>query len=368
MAARIDPRLAEPQVLVAALPDASGEAANPDVHIAKLCPNRRALLLQPAQIGTGQSVDLGSEAVVQLSEAADVFSGDHVIRVMGPGGRLLAQMHVESDEDERAWTNGIRSLLGNAGGRGGGSELPASAGLAARQLHERSNVLGQRIENLEAISHRRDAQMQKMHHRLQGAMQMLKAVQEMCSQQKNVLRAQQDAIAELEREQLEGPQEPAQGSDAGRGEDEAEPEGDEEMAAKAEKMLALLRQADQMQQVLENLMGQAQDGELEPSPVLEAMLRSSPLPMMTAPAGSRAGMAPAAAADDDGDDGEDGDDAETAAALLGKLRSLEAEKEHFEELLRNSMQEQQDMVGRLSDMRGLMETLREASEGGAGST
>merc|ERR1719272_1180272 len=65
-------------------------------------------------------------------------------------------------------------------------------------LQARSRQLQNKIGSLEAVNERRDKQLNKMVRRLDGAMQMLSAVQDMCKQQGNVIKAQKVSIVSLQ--------------------------------------------------------------------------------------------------------------------------------------------------------------------------
>merc|ERR1719272_1591051 len=67
-------------------------------------------------------------------------------------------------------------------------------------LQARSRQLQNKIGSLESVNERRDKQLNKMVRRLDGAMQMLSAVQEMCNQQRKVIYAQKVVASELQRD------------------------------------------------------------------------------------------------------------------------------------------------------------------------
>merc|ERR1719367_274012 len=94
-------------------------------------------------------------------------------------------------------------------------------------LQARSQQLQNRISSLEAMGKRRDVHLRQMIRRLDGAMQMLKAVEEMCSQQRRVLDAQNVAIMELKKERGEPADEDTGGAELGQG---GEPEGEDTTA------------------------------------------------------------------------------------------------------------------------------------------
>jgi len=210
-------------------------------------------------------------------------------------------------------------------------------------LRARSQQLQTRIGSLEAMSTRRDKQAQKLLKRLDGAMQMLDAVQDMCGQQRKVIEVQQVAISELRKEC---------GQDEDEDEDEDEEEDEEpeqdhaqmngadhkktaemeaEMEEKAEQMLALLKQADEMQRALQELQSMEAAGVSAGSP------------------------APREQDSQDMDDEVQADsgDAETED-VLNRLQGLEEEKSRFEGMLADSQNEHQDLLQQLDSMRSLM--------------
>ncbi|CAK0852430.1 unnamed protein product, partial [Prorocentrum cordatum] len=148
-----------------------------------------------------------------------------------------------------------------------------------------------------------------MVRRLDGAMQMLAAVQDMCGQQRKVIAAQKDAIAELERECGE---EDGAGAGAEADEEDEEDEEDEDEEdgeGRAEEMLRLLQQADQMTRTLQALQSAA-GAAVPPAP---------PEP-------------PEPAAADGRGRGEDDE------AVMARLMRLQAEKQRFEGMLADSQQ------------------------------
>jgi len=433
-AAAIDGRLLNQQVLVAALPDASGEACDPEVHLAWLMPSKKKLCLREASIGGAGEVGFGRSTEVPLDAGTSLQVRDRVLRVLGSDGRLLVQMHVESDEDGKLWTDGIQTLLG-ASSHGGRAARPAAqqdddddedaddaSTPETAELRARSAALTGRIRELETVGARRDKQLQKMVQRLEGAMRMLSAVQEMCAQQRRVIDAQQVAIMELKRDNgVDDDAEPrghdtaaheakfgaqhAQAQQAQQARAAAADEEDEddagntddvaikelmeaEITEKTEKMLALLKQADEMQQVLQQLEGAAgaSSGGQAPSSQ-EAGDLASIQEMLRALSGlgldaSQLGLGDAGqlalageckepeAEEEDNDDEDDDDDEEVdpaeAQAVLSKLQALEAEKKRFEEMLSSSHQEQQDLLKRLNDMEALKASMGWANDSDSG--
>jgi len=383
------------QVLVAAFPEET-----PEVHVASLSPNQGVLKLQEAVVSSSGDVSLKATRTVSLKEIEALQCKDTQIALLGRDRRLLVQLHFESPTDVQGWAEDLRSLTGS--GRGDadsrqpkGENQPSPAATTEEEaedinmLQARSRQLQNRIGTLEAISKRRDKHLHKMLRRLDGAMQMLGAVQDMCGQQKKVIEAQQVAILELKKESGDagdsaevsygdapgnhahsagiangssagGAADGTRGSPQGPG-DREEYESSEqqlsaaeaEIAAKTQQMLALLQQADDMQRAMHQLEA------LDPSS-LNGMCGAG-----TAAAPDLAQQQAEADADD-----EEVDDQEA----LAEIKNLEAEKQRYETMFRNQQQEHQDLVQKLSRMRSLMTMLgmqegdldESGSEGGGG--
>jgi len=358
--------------MVAAFPDQI-----PEVHVASLHPSKGLLLLREANVAGAGEVSLGTEKRIDLKRAGSVVSSDGVVAVLARDRKLIVQMHLETEEEQATWTQALQYVIQQLlDGKGGGGSVPSSGRASPKQrsqpaspasvqsaqakspankpaakesnqeaelpmLQARSQQLQTRIGSLEAMSTRRDKQLQKLLKRLDGAMQMLDAVQEMCGQQRKVIEAQQVAITELRKEcgddeddeedeevpseqnhaQMNGPQ--MNGTDS----DKADMEAD--MEQKAEQMLALLKQADEMQRALQQLQA------------------------MEAAGISTDASQEASNASDDREVEADGGDAD-AEAVLNRLQGLEEEKSRFEGMLADSQNEQQDLLQQLESMRSLM--------------
>jgi len=363
------------QVMVAAFPDQI-----PEVHVASLHPSKGLLLLREANVASAGDVALGDEKRVDLKRAGSVISSDGVVAVLGRDRKLMVQMHLETEEEQSTWTQALQMVIDQfLEGRGGGvsgrspkqtsvppspaarsaqAKSPANqATRSAKQVQEpenqeaelpmlraRSQQLQTRIGSLEAMSTRRDKQAQKLLKRLDGAMQMLDAVQDMCSQQRKVIEVQQVAISELRREcgqdededeDEEEDEEPEQyhaqmnGADHKKTEKQAEMEA--EMEQKAEQMLALLKQADEMQRALQGLQAMEAAGISAGSP------------------------APREQDSQEMDDEVQADSGDTETeAVLNRLQGLEEEKSRFEGMLAESQNEHQDLLQQLESMRSLM--------------
>jgi len=422
LAQRLDPRLVEPQVLIVEFP-----GSQPEVYIACADPARCALHFSEASVSNGDNVEVGSDRFLSLTDIGAVQTTDSIVQLLtAEDGHVLANIHFEDAEAHRTWAEGLRAFLGDsstvdvAGGGDADSEMSA---LQAKSRHLQSKISG-----LEALNERRDSQLHKMVRRLDGAMQMLSAVQDMCKQQGSVIQAQKVAIGALQgdlgidgdvdagdraRSPETRPQaSPKASANAASMDSDDSPDGDgqdgEEEGGEADeqKLTALLAQANQMQQMLEALEGQTKGsgaevvsessgspaGSRKPpiSPSADAGPPADPpgdiMSMLAALMGGGGagglGSDPSAlaallgslegmggGAPDEEDEGEDededelqGDDSEEAA--LARLQGLEAQKEHFEGLLRDSQQEHLDLQSKLASMRQLMSSLGLEEEGG----
>jgi len=287
------------QVLVAALPNRS-----PEVHVASLNPAQQSISLKEAKICASGDISFGKETVVPLGEAEGVdVSEGNLLAILGRDGEVLCQLHLESAADQKAWVEGLRALISSssgaaarrpAGGPGPGTEDTDDE---VPLLQARSRQLQTQIGQMEAANERRDQQLDKMLRRLDSAMQMLSAVQDMCGQQRNVISAQQVAIAELTTECEE---------------DEEEEEVESQGRASSE--------------------GLDEDASSPEMPQLVEARR----PQRAAAGGSGSGEEQAA---------------------IDRLASLESEKEKFEGMLAASQNEHDDLLQKLEDMRSLMSML-----------
>lgn len=409
LAARIDARLLEQQVLVVAFPDTA-----PEVYIACADQERRGLLFCEAGVTSGGAVDLGSERLVPLTDIGSVRVDEGTLTILGHDHQMLVQMHFEEVEPHLVWAQGLRNVIGNNGNAAAAAAAPAGPDAEddedgsgeMHMLQARSRQLQNKIGTLEAVNERRDKQLNKMVKRLDGAMQMLEAVEGMCGQQRKVIYAQKTAIDELQRDlgmevQAESPEQGKQSSPKAsggarvaspkathsRGAPEADSEedspeaggegeeGEEEMAANAEKMMGLLAQAEQMQQMLQMLEARGADMGADlgsedsgspgglPGP---SALAASLAQLMKGVGGLGGGQhAPPQDEDDDEDEeeeeDEDDEDDEPAGAneaqAVERLQGLEAEKARFENMLQDSQSEHQDLLEKLNGMRSLMSAL-----------
>ncbi|CAJ1367940.1 unnamed protein product [Effrenium voratum] len=170
---------------------------------------------------------------------------------------IAGELHMDDNAEIQTWAQALRTALEtNAKAK---PTSPASASGECEALKAKSAKLQQRIASLETLSERRDKQMKRLLKRLDGAMQMLEALEDMCGQQRKVIQAQQQAIVALKEEGVDtetapGPANPASpaGPSSPEREEEEEEEG-EDGDVSEEKLMALLAQADQMERALKQM-------------------------------------------------------------------------------------------------------------------
>mmetsp|Transcript_75837 Transcript_75837/g.190798 ORF Transcript_75837/g.190798 Transcript_75837/m.190798 type:complete len:393 (-) Transcript_75837:177-1355(-) len=372
------------QVLVAAFPNQP-----PEVHVGSLDVKQRTLNLSEASVLPNGGVHMQKRRSLSLAEASTVDQSDGMLAILGPSGSLLVQLHVEDPGDQQIWVEALQAAIrGDIGAGVAQTPKDEDTDDEVRELQARSRQLQQRIVTLEAAGERRDRTMHKMIRRLDGAMQMLSAVQEMCMQQRRVVAAQKAAISELSRECGVAVEDTTSGSNDCTSTPATAPKASSpqsrpsapaavaaaapiattapadttiasegEVASQATQMMALLQQADDLQRTLRALEAMGITGD---------------------------------AADDAGDDADDADDADgadrpreapsvspalsgaddgqTQAADVAKkaaaqqkveqeLEGLLQEKEKFEGMLADSQTEHETLLKRLNDMRSLMGAL-----------
>lgn len=377
------------QVLLATLPD-----SNPDVHLARLDVASAAFSLRQACVSPTGGVSLEAEYTLPLKGLTVTRGGELSLSLRKDDGQTV-QLHFENQDDERSWTVALgdaKAFADNAHAVQAGATASAVAGAGAGDgddiaaLKARSAALQDRIGSLEAVRERRDKQLEALTSRLEDALKMLGAVEDMCCQQQRVIDAQRVAITELRRDaglnsddeaeekaaSLSGTSTPpaasqAPATPAAAAAPPAAPATvavpasevvapaaatapslgemaeslELEMPAEAEEMLKLFQQADEMQQALRQL--QAMSGGARPAPA--GPVRDSP-----ADRGQ----------DDDDTRGEhqDPDHGQSEnERVLNRIRSLESEKERFEAMIRDSQNEHEELMQQLTGMRSLMSTL-----------
>lgn len=375
----IDSKLLNQQVLVAALPDSNGQVGDPEVHLAWLMPSKSKFCLREASISGGGEVDFGRSTEIELTKGTKVQLHDRALRLLGSDGRLLVQMHMESDDDGARWTEGIQAVIGSTSD--GDTVANHNEEDEVAELRARSAALADRICELETVGSRRDKQLNRMVQRLEGAMKMLAAVQEMCNQQGKVIEAQKNAIRELrvdngvdvdeatthgedQADEKEKRQTPTAAPSNETPNDDLALQAMMETAIRekdAEKV-ALLNQVEMMQTVLQQLEGlSGVDGE-EGLLAFQRMLQA--LPGMGLDAEQLGLECKEPEAEDDKSDEEmDDEDVDPAEAqeVLSRLQALEAEKKRMEDMLSSSQKEQEDLLKQLNAMEAL-----KASMGWAG--
>mmetsp|Transcript_49119 Transcript_49119/g.114894 ORF Transcript_49119/g.114894 Transcript_49119/m.114894 type:complete len:348 (-) Transcript_49119:87-1130(-) len=299
----MDPKLLRQTVLLVSLP-----GSRPEVHVVCIDQAQRALSIREAAVQKSGEVALGVEKGISLNDIQSVdvigVADVKVVTAKGKSGKLLVGLHTETPEEEKTWLEGLRrAISSNAateaakeakdGSEGASSPTASkpqgSARLEMQSLQAKSRGLQTKIASLEALSDRRDRQLQKMMSRLDGAMQMLSAVQEMCQQQRSVIKAQRQAIVDLREDLGEGVEEEEEEDDEDDEEEEDtvgelapsgraavqvrspvapesadadDDDGDEEddgdmseegLQRKMQMMMSLLREADELQKVLQGL-------------------------------------------------------------------------------------------------------------------
>lgn len=138
--------------------------------------------------------------------------------------------------------------------------------VSQRQLEDKFRLVIEqqeaRVGQLESLNKRKDDQLLKLHGRLEEALAVLQAGQKMYSEQQKVLDSQQATVGEL-KARVGVAKAPAQQADDDEAEDDESDDGEELEGDAAEEMAALALRAQQLQQQLEQLCGQAGGG---PSP------------------------------------------------------------------------------------------------------
>jgi len=346
-------------------------------------------MVETAMGPTDTQVKFGTPHRVVLTDVAFVVATDRIVSALAQDGSTLVQMHLENKDDEHRWEEILNLKVGKFGSECATRETSAtqqacgqvqvaseeSAVDECQALHARSRQLQERVQFLEAVGKRRDVQLAKMMSRLDGAMQMLAAVQEMCGQQRVVISTQCQVIEDLRGECGEGAddavvrQVAASGVDSGRVDGgvkesaSASPSGssspaiedaEQDMAGNTGKMLALLKQADEMQQMLQQLESLAASTPKVPASAVHRPVMPPPSPT------TRAVDEEFDEEEEEGDDGgeeyDEGEDSD-AEDLIARLQALEAEKERYESMLNSSHREHSEMVERLGGMRSLMSSL-----------
>ncbi|CAJ1379395.1 unnamed protein product [Effrenium voratum] len=219
------------------------------------------LILQHASLDGGR-MRLGERKTLDLRKAGSVCADSEKVSILSPGSaggapHLILELHMDDNAEIQTWAQALRTALEtNAKAK---PASPASASGECEALKAKSAKLQQRIASLETLSERRDKQMKRLLKRLDGAMQMLEALEDMCGQQRKVIQAQQQAIVALKEEGVDtetapGPANPASpaGPSSPEREEEEEEEG-EDGDVSEEKLMALLAQADQMERALKQM-------------------------------------------------------------------------------------------------------------------
>eukprot|EP00438_Fugacium_kawagutii_P031129 Skav201753 [mRNA] locus=scaffold1973:106111:111643:- [translate_table: standard] len=217
------------------------------------------LLLQSASIDQGR-MRFGERSSVDLRHAGDAVADGEKVSILsrpsaGQQPHLLLELHMDDNAEIQAWTTALRSAI-------------AATGNA----------------------------------KLDGAMQMLEALEDMLEQQRKSIAAQKAAISAL-KEEVEEEEEEEEGEESG---DQVDAED-----VSPEKLLALFQQAEQMEQ--------AAGASYRALKQIEALGKAGLL--QGGPAGA-AGAAGAAGS-------EDGD----VEAIISRLHALEEQKANFERMV-----------------------------------
>lgn len=356
------------QVLIAAFP----ESTVPEVHVARLDLQLQELCFQEASVLASGGISLGAQREVKLIDVSSVHAGDKSLTLLDHREEELVQLHFENVEDQRVWGDGLKTAVERGRTRSDkGFRSPESTGNVREStpaevkdtdgqvnlLMARSQQLQNRIGALELISDRRDKQLQKMLCRLDGSMQMLAAVEDMCTQQSKVIQAQKKAILELRHdcciEEDDG---------AGLDKDSSTSlKANQSKASHAKEalieepatgvptqaqMLKLLQQADEMQQAFTMIKGLQSACTGMPETGADAMT----------PLGSGSQESVVRTSDIQKHSSKSAGDDEDAETILNHMRALSAEEESLQGMLRQSQLERDDLLKRLDDMKSLMKS------------
>eukprot|EP00913_Durusdinium_trenchii_P007054 g6636.t1 len=103
---------------------------------------------------------------------------------------------MDDAEEIQDWAKALRLHTERSVPKASPKALSEQADEECSLLRAKSQKLQQRIATLETLSDRREKQMKRLLKRLDGAMQMLEALEDMCGQQRKVISAQQQARRE----------------------------------------------------------------------------------------------------------------------------------------------------------------------------
>lgn len=259
------------------------------------------LMIQVASVDGGR-MTFGDRHSLDLRKAGSVVADEEKVSILSRAANghphLILELHMDNDEEIQAWTRALRNVLPKAKAptsppsKDEQEEISEQADEECFLLRAKSQKLQQRITTLEAMSERREKQMKRLLKRLDGAMQMLEALEDMCGQQRKVISAQQLAISALK-------EEGAVDDDEDEEEEEEEEEDTQGEDVSEEKLMALFQQAEQMERALKQI---------------EAL--------------GKAGLL------NDGPGQGDGD--ASVDAILSRLHALEEEKANFERMVAQS--------------------------------
>lgn len=369
---QLDPSLLQEQVLITQFPD-----SGPEVFIVYVNLDDFTIDFGEASVQDDNSVVRGSSRTIALSSIGSIRSSDNQIDIVSKNKKVLASMHFEKAEDHQHWAKGLTALI-NLEGTVAAAVADDSEvdGDDLILLQAKSRQLQSKISEMEAINERRDKQLSKMSRRLDGATQMLAAVQDMCKQQAEVVQAQKVAIVSLQRDlgissndgpfsQQASPMAASTGSSSANRKSPqaqqtrrpAESESSGSPSGPAGELEAL-----QGIQALLSAIGGSGEGSAEE--FMNLLGGPEGLAALLGEDGARAVLGDDSRAatqvqevdEEEGEDesDEDGDQDTDEAAALERLRGLEAQKAHFESMLQDSQAEHKDLLEKLAGMKSLM--------------
>lgn len=207
----IGTRLPEPQLLRVVWPDGRSETRLVRLDPVGGCIRLRDVPSSGAKVGGqdgkqgGRLKKLGAETSVELAALGGVDICNGALKLQGPSGETLLELHLETTEQMQSWLGGIQFLLDDFQEREssrkkgftsdtGPSKASGAEAAALRALCQQQE---ERAQALEALNMKKEQQLLKLHGRLEEALLVLQAGQKMYSEQQGVLEEQQATIEEL---------------------------------------------------------------------------------------------------------------------------------------------------------------------------
>lgn len=270
-------RLMTPRAMVVRMLEANGALGGSSVKVVSIDIDSLSLVWKEAWVGTDEDIQVGEQQSFRIANMGECANpaGTTFLNITKSDGVMLLQLQAEDADEVALWQRGLlvlKQLAGCTDAVEPDAELEKNNSLA-QLLALRSNIdeIQQRIaevqgENLEGepeeeaedgkqpfwepeippsdnntpceervavqgdasqtneaqqiqmllrVNEQKEMTIQRLTHRLEHSLEMLKAVHEMYDQQKNVLLAQQRAIEELRRELAEKKEEDAQTESGG---------------------------------------------------------------------------------------------------------------------------------------------------------